>query len=286
MNFFRLYIFFLLVSISFLSCDFLVPKKEENLIARVQDTYLYESEYLKLFPDNIAREDSLLFANQIINNWATKQILKQKAILNLDQNTQEKFNRLAEAYKLDLYTNAYLDALVTKEIDTVITAIEIDTLYKQTALNFKLNEEVLQFRYIVINKEHKELEKVKEKFLKFDNNDKIDLDSLSIQFHSYMLNDSTWVKKTQLLRRLPILKENDHIQLLKKSNFLQLEDSLRVYLVRVNNLLRRGEQAPLEYVKPTLEQIIQNKRKLELIKQLEIDIRKDALQNNEFEIYN
>lgn len=252
----------------------------------MQENYLYESDYLKAFPENIAKEDSALFSKQIINNWATKQILKQKAILNLDSETQAEFNRLAEAYKLDLFTNAYLDALVTKQIDTIINNSTIDSLYQKTASNFILNEEVLQFRYIVLDKEHKDLKTVAGKFKQFENSDKEALDSLSIQFHTYMLNDSTWVKKTQLIRKLPILKEKNHIQLLKKSNFLQLEDSLRVYLVRVNNLLKRGEQAPLEYVKPTLVQIIQNKRKLELIKQLEIDIRKDALQNNEFEIYN
>lgn len=268
------------------SCNYFTKQQEEKIIARVQENYLYESDYLKLFPDNIVQKDSLLFAKQIIDNWATKQLLKQKAVLNLDEEIQAEFNQLTEAYKLDLYTNAYLDALVAKQIDTVITRSDIDTLYQKTALNFKLNEEVLQFRYIVLDKDHNELKDIKEKFKQFEANDKEILDSLSIQFHSYMLNDSTWVKKTQLLRRLPILKEGNHVQLLKKSNFLQLEDSLRVYLVQVNNLLKRGEQAPLEYVKPTLKQIIQNKRKLELIKQLEIDIRKDALQNNEFEIYN
>ncbi len=42
---------------------------------------------------------------------------------------------------------------------------------------------------------------------------------------------------------------------------------------------------PLSYIKPTIEQIILNKRKLELIKKLEKDITKDAIKNNDFEIY-
>ena len=101
-----------------------------------------------------------------------------------------------------------------------------------------------------------------------------------------MLNDSLWVKKSQVIKTLPIINTPKNIQLLKKSNFLQFEDSIRVYLVRVNDLLKRNEQAPQEYVERTLEQIILNKRKLKLIKQLEIDVRKDAIQNKEFEIYN
>jgi hypothetical protein len=56
--------------------------------------------------------------------------------------------------------------------------------------------------------------------------------------------------------------------------------------VQINDLLKRHDQAPQDYVEKTLEQIILNKRKLKLIKQLEIDVRKDAIQNKEFQIYN
>ena len=73
--------------------------------------------------------------------------------------------------------------------------------------------------------------------------------------------------------------------MLKKSNFAQLQDSLGVYLVKIEDLLKRNDIAPLSHIKPTIQQIILNKRKLELIKKLEKDITKDAIKNNDFEIY-
>ena len=76
-----------------------------------------------------------------------------------------------------------------------------------------------------------------------------------------MLNDSLWVKKSQVLKTVPIINSSKNLELLKKSNFIQFEDSIRVYLVRVNEFLKRNEQAPQEYVEQTLEQIILNKRK-------------------------
>jgi hypothetical protein len=89
-----------------------------------------------------------------------------------------------------------------------------------------------------------------------------------------------------VIEDLPMLNTPKNIELLKKTNFLQFEDSIRVYLVQINDLLKRHDQAPQDYVEKTLEQIILNKRKLKLIKQLEIDVRKDAIQNKEFQIYN
>jgi len=57
-------------------------------------------------------------------------------------------------------------------------------------------------------------------------------------------------------------------------------------LIAVKNTLGRNDIAPLEYVRPTINQIINNKRKLALIKRLEKEIKDDAIKNKKFEIYN
>ncbi|MGB0896794.1 MAG: peptidyl-prolyl cis-trans isomerase [Flavobacteriaceae bacterium] len=271
---------------SLCSCELFKPKEEQEVIARVNDVYLYKSDFIKDYPENLPKQDSLLFVNQYVDNWATKQLLKQKAILNLDTEKLLSFDQLAEDYKLDLYTNAYLNALITKKLDTIISKAEFDTLFKNSKESFRLNEELLKFRYVVIDKAHTDLKAIETRFKRYDSIDKVILDSLSIQFHSFMLNDSIWVKKSQLLKKLPINVSDMDSQLLKKSNFIQFEDSIRLYLVQINDLLKRNEQAPQEYMEQTLQQIILNKRKLKLIKQLEIDVRKDAIQNQEFEVYN
>ena len=115
--------------------------------------------------------------------------------------------------------------------------------------------------------------------------DKKILDSISIQFKSYSFNDSIWIKLTQVIKKIPAVNSENKNQLLKKSNFVQLKDSLGVYLMQINDVLVRNDTAPLEYVKPTIDQIVINKRKLELIKELEKDITKDAIKNKQFEIY-
>ena len=279
-------ILLVVLSLTILSCNFFKKEEQEDTVARVGDTYLYASDISEMLPDNINKQDSLLFVNAYINNWATKQILKQKATLNLNQEKQSEFNRLAEEYKLDLYTNYYLDALITKQLDTTITKAQLDSTYKFSKQNFKLNENLVKFRYVILNKESDNITRVRGYLERFNNKDKIVLDSLSIQFDSYMLNDSLWIKQSQLYKKMPLLGKQENSQLLKKSNFIQLEDSLQLYLIQIKDLLLREEIAPKEYVKPTLEQIILNKRKLNKIKELEIDIRKDALQNKEFEVYN
>ena len=108
---------------------------------------------------------------------------------------------------------------------------------------------------------------------------------MSIQFKSYSLNDTICIKASQVVTKISAITPENKNQLLKKSNFVQLKDSLGVYLMQINDVLLRNDTAPLEYVRPTIDQIVINKRKLELIRELEKDITKDAIKNKQFEIY-
>ena len=126
---------------------------------------------------------------------------------------------------------------------------------------------------------------IEERFKRYDSIDRKVLDSISIQCRSYSLNDSIWIKLSEAVNKIPVINLENRNQLLKKSNFIQLKDSLGVYLMRIQDVLERNDLAPLEYVKPTIDQIVINKRKLEIIKQLEKDITKDAIKNEQFEVY-
>ena len=66
---------------------------------------------------------------------------------------------------------------------------------------------------------------------------------------------------------------------------MKLKDSLGLYLIQINEFLEQGNPAPIEYVSPTLKQIVINNRKLKLIKKLKSDIVDDAIKNKKFEIY-
>lgn len=267
------------------SCDYLKRSDERIPIARVNETYLYQDDIKDLVSGVKSTEDSTLIVQNFINNWATEQLLVDGALLNLSEDKQEGFNKLVVQYKNDLYTKAYIEALVKRSINTVVPVEEAEVYYQNNKEVFKLNEELLKFRYIHIDENILNYKSIKKRFERFDETDKKVLDSISIQFKSYSFNDSIWIKLSQVIKNIPAVTPKNKNQLLKKSNFVQLKDSLGVYLMQINDVLLRNDTAPLEYVKPTIDQIVINKRKLELIKELEKDITKDAIKNKQFEIY-
>lgn len=275
-----------IVFIVLTSCNFFKSTDEQKPVARVNESYLYYDDIKNLVSPGTSKEDSTLLVQNFINRWATQQLLVDGAMLNLSEQKQAAFSKLVVQYKNDLYTKAYLDLLVKRSIDTNVTYQEAQKYYDLNKDVFKLNEELLKFRYIHVDENMLNFRNIETKFKRFNEEDKRELDSLSIQFKSYSLKDSIWVKASQVIDKIPVITPENKDQLLKKSNFIQLKDSLGVYLMQINDVLSRNDTAPLEYVKPTIDQIVINKRKLEIIKELEKDITKDAIKNKQFEIYN
>ncbi|WP_323788527.1 peptidyl-prolyl cis-trans isomerase [Psychroserpens sp.] len=267
------------------SCSFFKTTDDRIPVARVNDSYLYEEDINALVAEGVSEEDSTFIVNGFINRWATQLLLVDGANRNLSEEKQENFEKLVDQYKKDLYTKAYLDALVKKSISTSVSDIEAQEVYEANKETFKLNEELVRFRYVTIPLNAINEDDIKNRFKRFDDDDKRYLDSISVQFKSYSLNDSIWIQTSQIVNKLPVLNSENKKELLKKSNFIQLKDSLDLYLVQIKDVLFQNDTAPLDYVKPTIEQIIINKRKLELIKKLETDITKDAIKNKQFEIY-
>jgi len=279
------YFIVILCSVGLTSCSFFKTTDDRTLVARVNDSYLYEEDIKVLVAEGVSKEDSTFIVNGFINRWATQLLLVDGADRNLSEEKQENFEKLINQYKKDLYTKAYLEALVKKSIDTVISDDEAQEVYEANKETFKLNEELVRFRYITIPNNAINEDDIKDRFKRFNDDDKRYLDSISVQFKSYSLNDSLWIQTSQIVNKISAVNSENKKELLKKSNFIQLKDSLDLYLVQIKDVLFQNDTAPLDYVKPTIEQIIINKRKLELIKKLEIDITKDAIKNKQFEIY-
>ncbi len=275
---------FLFIVLLMMSCDYLKQESQRIPIAKVNDTYLYKEDIKDLVFESTTKEDSILIVNNFITKWATQQLLIDQSIINLPQNQQDNFDKLLEEYKIDLYTEAYKSSIVSSQLDSVISITELESFYKLNKENFKLNDELLKVRYITLPLDFNNLSEVKNKLRRFNTKDKADLIRLSIKFTAFNLNDSIWIKNDVLLNALPILQASNQ-QVLKKSNFTQLQDSLRVYLVKIEEVLKTNDTAPLSYVKPTIEQIILNKRKQELLKKLEKEITIDAIKNKNFEIF-
>ena len=74
-------------------------------------------------------------------------------------------------------------------------------------------------------------------------------------------------------------------RVLKKNRRFELEDSVYKYFIFIQDFKLKGASSPLEYVSSIVEKILINKRKKEIIHNIEQKLIKEAINNNNFEIY-
>ncbi len=264
-----------------MSCNQQQDNKEA--IARVSNVYLYKSDLEELLPTDLTKQDSLLLVKTYINNWAKDQLLLEKAKINLSDNRDVE--ELVNQYRQDILIDKYKGAAVAQYLDTVFTDEDVSNFYNENQEIFKLNEELVKFKYIHFGND---LLNPEDFISLFRSSKKEDLDSLvsqEMQLKSFNFNDSTWIRLEDVRNKIPILKKSDKSQLLKKTNYLKKEDSLGVYLIAIKDVLGRNQTAPKSYVLSTVKQMILHKRKLDLLKKIEQTLMEDAINNKEFEIF-
>lgn len=273
---------FLLVGLLVSSCQWLSSsEKDRTIVAKVGNYYLYQEDIQKLLPKDYTLEDSVQIVTPYINNWALKKLLFLKAEENINKEKQEEFEHLVSQYRTDLYTQFYLD-LLSQQIDTTISGKERQDFYEANKEVFRLSEDLVQLRYIQLSSTEIS-PKLLAAFRTYSSKDRHYIDSLAPHFTSSFLNDSVWVRASEVEEKLPLLRDK-----LKKSYLHQLieeRDSSSVYLVKINNFLEASDYAPMEYAYPTLKQIILNKRKSKYINTLEKEIINSAIEKKQLEIY-
>ena len=266
------------------SCEnYFVPKKLEP-IARIDQDYLYIEDIENIIDEKYDSFDSILKVNNFINEWATNKILRSGAKLNLSESKLSEISLMVYDYETELLSNSYLEALVNSTIKLEINPIELDSLYNRNFELFKLNEDLIRYAYIYVPNTNPDISQIRGKFRRYKENDKYLFDSISYQFIDFSFNDSIWHKRSDLVKTLPIIN-NYRYNSLKKYKFFQFKDSLGLYLIKIISLLTKGEYAPKEFVSPTLEYMILNKRKIKLVNDIKNEILENAVKTNKLEIY-
>lgn len=276
---------YLFMIVFLVACSKSSQKNNSEAIARVNDNYLYRSDLENLVPPGSSKKDSVAIVKDFITRWAMQQLLMNKAEKNISKSKQQELDELISQYKNDLYTKSYLEELVMTKIDTVISNEEIEKYYNEHKNNFKTTEPLVKLRYINLIKGNVKFATINSKFLNFSKKDKLDLQKLAIQFKNYAFNDSIWVDINQVYEKLPFINQENKDKFVSAGIAYQYTDSNLVWMVKVKDVVEKNNVAPLQYIQPTIKQIILNNRKTDLINKIQTEITNDAIKDNDFEIF-
>jgi len=253
-------------------------------LAKVHDKFLYDTDIQDLFTTKVSKEDSITIAKNFIDEWVKKQLLLDKAELNLNEENID-IKKQVEDYRSSLLIFKYKQGLITQKLDTVVTDQEIEGYYNDYSANFVLNHNIVKVLFLMISKEAPEIDNVKRWYKSTDDGNLSRLEDYCYQYATKFDDfNNEWIPFNNLLLELPT-KIDDQERYLRYHKYIETEDSMFYYFVKVNEYSLKSTIQPLEYAKSKIKSIILNKRKFTFIEELENKVYNDALNHNEFIIY-
>ena len=262
-------------------CSNFSNNNSNNLVARAGENFLYEND----LPEYTSKDDSLIKISSFIEAWAKEKVLYDLSMINLSQSKRAEIDELVENYKVDLYINSYKDLIVNSKIDSIVTAEQIDSFYTLNINNFKLNENLVKYRYIKVPNDNININRIRRYIVRINEQDRYFLDSLNFQFADLKLNDSIWFTERDVISSIDFINQNNKSKYFIKNRLFTIEESNYTNFFIVDDILRSGNIPPISYLYERIKSTIVNQRKLNLLKNLNKEILNDALKSRKYEVY-
>ena len=286
-------ILFLVVGALLTRCD-LIKIKGENSgsdaqrqpAARANNSYLYKDELIGIVAPGTPPSDSAKLVEAYITSWIKKQLLIQEASRKIDINEAEVERKVLD-YRYSIMAYEYQNYYVNKNLNTEVSNAEIEKYYKDNIDNFILKQNIVQATFIKVPQNAPRTNKIKEMIYSDREKENPELKSYCLSFSAaYHISDSTWMVFDELVKNSPLAEIPNKIQFLKTNPYYETSDNNFLYFLKVDRYRISDNVSPLEFVRDDIRNIILNKRKVALAKQLEDEVYKEARNEDDFEIYN
>lgn len=255
------------------------------VVARVNNTYLYKDDLEGIVTPETLKEDSVSRVEAYINNWIRKQLLIQEAARKIDINEAAVERKILD-YRFSLIAYEYQSFYVKQNLDTTVSAAEIEAYYKENLDNFILKQNIVQATFLKVPKTAPRTNKVKDLILSNNVKNQNELKSYCLSFSATChLADSTWMVFDELVKNSPMVEIPNKIQFLKAYPYYETSDDSYLYFLKVSKYRISDNISPLEFVKDDIRNIILNRRKVDLAKKLEEEVFNNAAREKDFEVY-
>ena len=272
---------FIFTALLLTSCSNISDNNSNDLIARAGENFLYQNQ----LPSFSSEQDSILRYLNYIETWAKEKILYDLSLTNLSQSKKNDLDLLVEKYKVDLYINSYKDLIVNSRIDSIVTDQEIESFYNMNIDNFKLNENLLKYRYLKVPSDNINISRIRRYIQRLNESDRDFLDSLNFQFADLKINDTVWFTEREVISSIEFINQKNKSNYMRINRLYEYEDDQYTNYFIVKDLLKSGNIPPLSYLYDRIKSNIINQRKLNLIQNINKEILNDALKSSKYEVF-
>ena len=258
--------------------------KGGEVVAEVGSEKLYRSDLNALIPKGISKEDSVYLAKQYINTWATELVYLGIAEEQLSKSEKDVSKEL-EDYRRSLLKYRYEQLYVNERLDTAVSDDLVEEYYNAHQEKFVLSRPLVKARFLSISDDSPAKDQIRKRMSSTEVEDLIEADSLAYSSaYKFTTWSDKWVDAAVLAREFPMDYETMLGQV--RNKWVENVDTLGVArMAYIQEIMKKGEVAPIEYSTPAIKDIIISSRKQALISTLEQDLLNDARENGQFVIH-
>lgn len=252
-------------------------------VAKVGSAVLYKSDLVPLIQPGLTHSDSVLLAKSIIDKWVRKQLIMQQALLNLTE-AEKNVEKELEEYRSSLIIYKYEQKYIQQRLDTVVSEEEMQKYYADNLQSFILPASVAKAQFIQLPLQVKP-DLLRQWLLAANDESVKKIEEFCYQVAlRYEYFGDRWVSFDNIKMLFPYsVAPTD--QFLANNRLYEVADTSFRYLLYLREVKLKGTQAPYEFVRENIRNIIILKRKQKLVNDLENNIYLDALNKNKFTIY-
>lgn len=254
-------------------------------IARVLDRYLYPEDIQGITPNGISEVDSTYIIEKYIDKWIKQQLLIKEAKEKITFNEVE-LERKIQSLRYELMVYEYQKYYINEKLNTDVSDDEVREYYEKNIDNFVLKQNIIKGVFVKLPREAPKVKALRRLIRSQKIEDEEELRSYCYRFATtYSLEDSVWLNFDEVIANTPLIGIPNKVQYLRTNSYVETSDDSYLYFLKINEYKISDQNSPVEFVADQIIAIIKNKRKVMLKDQLEQDIFKRAIRNNEFEIY-
>lgn len=287
MAFRHIIIYIVLTSILTSSCsapDGSEKSSENTMLVTVNNKTLYMEDLADVIPPNLTPEDSILAAEAYIKMWVKNELIYEKAIKNLSD--KDQIEELVENYRRTLTVFTYQEQLLKERLSKEISDKDLEGYYNSHPEQFDLSTDIIKGLFLKVPLTSTRLDDLR-KWYRQGNEEAVEnIEKYSLENAvNYDYFYDKWVDFTDVMNNIPTIIPNSQ-QFLTGNKNLEIQDSSYVYLLHIKEYILTGKQAPFEYSKGEIMDILMNQRKENFLKQFENDLYNTAVNNNKIKYYN
>lgn len=143
----------LIIVLAFVSCR-KSDDGDEKPVAAIYDKVLYQSDLQNVVYEGISRSDSIVRTKAFIDSWIRQQLLLHQAETSLKEKDLD-FSYQIEDYRNSLIIYKYETQYIEKNLDTVVSEMEIKKYIERNNLSDEIDKEAV--RYIILTLRKKTL---------------------------------------------------------------------------------------------------------------------------------